>query len=87
MRKIRRFLTVLLFINFFAGMAQGMKPLNLGMVIVNGILVIALADEEKRWLYGEKIGCCKEGSQERGLEESVTDSEGFSHWNNTGTEK
>lgn len=48
MRKIRRFLTVLLFINFFAGMAQGMKPLNLGLVIVNGIFVIALAVGEKR---------------------------------------
>jgi len=48
MRKIRRFLTVLLFINFFVGMAQGMNPLNLGLVIVNGVLVIALAAGEKR---------------------------------------
>lgn len=48
MRKIRRFLTVLLFINFFVGMAQGMKLLNLGLVILNSILVIALAAGEKR---------------------------------------
>jgi hypothetical protein len=48
MRKIRRFFTVLLFINFFVGMAQGMKPLNLGLVIINGVLVIALAVREKR---------------------------------------
>lgn len=43
MRKIRRFLTVLLFINFFMGMAHGMKVWELALVIVNGLLVIALA--------------------------------------------
>ncbi len=48
MRKIRKFLTVLLFINFFVGMAQRMNPLNLGLVIINGILVIAIAVREKR---------------------------------------
>ncbi len=48
MRKIKRFLTVLLFFNFFAGMAHGMKPLDLGLVIVNGVLVIILAAKEIR---------------------------------------
>lgn len=42
MRKIRRFLIVLLFINFFMGMAHGMKVWELALVIVNGQLVIAL---------------------------------------------
>lgn len=51
MRKIRRFLTVLLFINFFMGMAHGMKVWELVLVIANGLLVIMLAVKEikKGW--------------------------------------
>ncbi|MCM1246673.1 MAG: hypothetical protein NC293_13625 [Roseburia sp.] len=46
MRKIRRFLTVLLFINFFAGMAQGMKIWNVTLITVNALPVIVLAVKE-----------------------------------------
>lgn len=48
MRKIRRFLTVLLFVNFFISMGTGMKNLNLALVIINGLLVIAAAVMEIR---------------------------------------
>lgn len=43
MKKRRRLLTALLIINFIIGMASGMKPLNLTVVILNGILVIVAA--------------------------------------------
>lgn len=46
MRKIRRFLTALLFINFFVGIAQGMKIWNVTILIVNALLVIILAARE-----------------------------------------
>lgn len=36
MKKLRRFLTVLLFINFSWGMATGMEPLNFWLVMANG---------------------------------------------------
>ena len=39
---------VLLAINFFVGMAGGMKPLNLALVIGNGLLIIAIAMMERR---------------------------------------
>lgn len=46
MRKIRRLLTVLLFINFFAGTAQGMKIWNVTLITVNALPVIVLAVRE-----------------------------------------
>ena len=52
MKKLRRFLTVLLFINFSWGMATGMEPLNFWLVMANGTAVIGLAVdemEERRW--------------------------------------
>lgn len=52
MKKLRRFLTVLLFINFSWGMAARMEPLNFWLVMANGTAVIVLAVEEmdeKRW--------------------------------------
>ena len=58
MKKLRRFLTVLLFINFSWGMATGMEPLNFWLVMANGTAVIGLAvDEmdEKRWRESYEI--------------------------------
>ena len=54
MKKLRRFLTVLLFINFSWGMATGMEPLNFWLVMANGTAVIGLAVdemEERRWKH------------------------------------
>ena len=48
MRKMRRFLTVLLFINFFLGMRTGMEPLNFWVTMVNGWFVIGLAVDEMK---------------------------------------
>ena len=42
MRKIRRFLQVLLFINFMVGVGQGMKAGNLVSILINGIIVLAI---------------------------------------------
>lgn len=48
MRKIRRFLQALLFINFMVGLYDGMKAGNLVLILVNGVLVLAvIAGEEK----------------------------------------
>lgn len=47
MRKIRRFLQVLLFINFMVGVGQGMKAGNLVAVLVNGIIVLAVIASEE----------------------------------------
>lgn len=38
MRKVRRFLQVLLFINFMIGLHDGMKAGNLAAVLVNGVI-------------------------------------------------
>lgn len=54
MKKLRRFLTVLLFINFSCGMATGMEPLNFWLVMANGTVVIGLAVqdlEERKWKH------------------------------------
>ena len=51
MRKIRRFLTVLLFINFSYGMKVGMEPLNFWLVMLNGIAVVGVALEEAEKNY------------------------------------
>lgn len=48
MKKIRRFLQVMLFINFMIGMEKGMKPANLILIIVNGLLLISIAAGEVR---------------------------------------
>ncbi len=42
-RKLRRFLQVMLFVNFMVGIYTGMKALNLVAVLSNGALVLALA--------------------------------------------
>ena len=48
MKKIRRLLQVLLFINFMVGLHDGMKAGNLVAILVNGVLVLAvIAGEEK----------------------------------------
>ncbi len=46
MRKIRRFLQVLLFINFMIGLHDGMGAGNLVLILVNGALVLAVAAKE-----------------------------------------
>lgn len=48
MKKVRRFLQTLLFINFMVGMGNGMKAGNLVAIILNGVAVIAvIANEDK----------------------------------------
>lgn len=46
MRKIRRFLQVLLFINFMVGLHDGMRAGNLVLILINGILVLAVIARE-----------------------------------------
>lgn len=48
MRKIRRFLQVLLFINIMLGLNNGMKAENLVLILVNGALVLALIAWESK---------------------------------------
>lgn len=48
MRKIGRFLQVLLFINFMVGLHDGMKAGNLVLILVNGLLVLAVIAGEER---------------------------------------
>lgn len=48
MRKIRRFLQALLFINFMVGLHDGMRAENLAAVLVNGVIVLAVIAVEKR---------------------------------------
>jgi len=47
MRKIWRFLQVLLFINFMVGLHDGMSAGNLVVILINGVLVLAV-------IFGEK---------------------------------
>lgn len=47
MKKIRRILTALLFINFFGGMANGMKAGNLLAIVINGVVVLAIINAER----------------------------------------
>lgn len=48
MRKIRRFLQALLFINFMVGLHEGMKAGNLALILVNGVVVITIIYAEKK---------------------------------------
>lgn len=56
MKKIRRFLQTLLFINFMVGLYDGMRARNLILILINGVLVLAvIAGEEKEvGRYDEK---------------------------------
>ena len=47
MKKIRRFLQTLLFINFMVGLHDGMRAGNLAAVLVNGVIVLAVIANEK----------------------------------------
>ena len=47
MRKIRRFLQAVLFINFMVGLHDGMRAGNLIAILVNGTLVLAVIAGEK----------------------------------------
>lgn len=48
MKKIRRFLQALLFINFMVGLHDGMRAWNLAAVLVNGVIVLAVIAAEKK---------------------------------------
>ena len=48
MKKIRRFLQVLLFINFTVGLHDGMRAGTLAAVLVNGVVVLAIIAAEKK---------------------------------------
>ena len=48
MKKIRRFLQVLFFINFMVGLHDGMRAGNLAAVLVNGVIVLAVIASEKK---------------------------------------
>ena len=47
MKKIRRFLQVVLFINYMVGLHDGMRAGNLAAILVNGVLVLAVIASEK----------------------------------------
>lgn len=48
MRKIRRFLQALLFINFIVGLRDGMRAGNLAVVVINGVAVLVLILVERK---------------------------------------
>lgn len=48
MRKIRRILQALLFINFMVGLHDGMKAGNLILILINGVLVLAMIAGERK---------------------------------------
>lgn len=48
MRKIRRLLQAVLFINFMAGLHDGMRAGNLAAVLVNGAIVLVVISAEKQ---------------------------------------
>ncbi|MCM1102040.1 MAG: hypothetical protein NC398_11720 [Acetatifactor muris] len=48
MRKIRRFLQAVLFINFMVGLHDGMKAGNLVAILVNGVIVLAIISAEEK---------------------------------------
>lgn len=48
MKKIRRFLQALLFINFMVGLHDGMRAGNLAAILINGVIVLAVIAAEKK---------------------------------------
>lgn len=46
MKKVRRFLQTLLFINFMVGLHDGMRAGNLVAILVNGVIVLAVISSE-----------------------------------------
>lgn len=46
MKKVRRFLQTLLFINFMVGLHDGMRAGNLVAILVNGAIVLAVISSE-----------------------------------------
>lgn len=48
MKKNRRFLQVLLFINFMVGLHDGMRAGNLAAVLANGVIVLAVISAERK---------------------------------------
>lgn len=47
MKKMRRFLQALLFINFMVGLHDGMRAGNLAMVLANGVIVLVVIASER----------------------------------------
>lgn len=48
MKKVRRLLQTLLFINFMVGLHDGMRAGNLVAILVNGVIVLAIIASEER---------------------------------------
>lgn len=48
MRKVRRFLQALLYINFMVGLHDGMRAGNLAAVLVNGLIVLVVIVAERQ---------------------------------------
>lgn len=48
MRKIRRFLQAILFINFMVGLHDGMRAGNLTAVLLNGAILLVVISAEKQ---------------------------------------
>lgn len=46
MKKARRFLQALLFINFMVGLHDGMRAVNLVAILVNGAIVLVVISSE-----------------------------------------
>lgn len=71
MKKIRRFLQTLLFINFMVGLYDGMRSGNLVAILANGILVLVVIAAEKnevrRMNYLERV----EELMDMGLDEET----------------
>ena len=51
MKKLRRLLQSVLFINFMVGIYDGMKAKNLVAILINGVVVLALIAGEKEEIY------------------------------------
>lgn len=48
MKKVRRLLQTLLFINFMVGLHDGMRAGNLVAILINGVIVLAVIASEER---------------------------------------
>ncbi len=53
MSKIRKFLQVLLFINFMVGMHDGMKAGNLAVILINGVVLLVVIIKERKYKNNE----------------------------------
>lgn len=54
-RKLRRILQAFLFVNFMAGMHNGMRAWNLAAVLINGVIVLAMIRAERKDQDDKKV--------------------------------